>query len=61
VWTAPGKPQRWFTREQLEGKFMDCCAENKAVRDAARTFEMMQSIDSARPLSDFARELSAKG
>jgi 2-methylcitrate dehydratase PrpD len=60
VWTAPGKPQRWFTRDQLERKFMDCCLENKAIRDAARTFEMMQSIDSARPLSDFARELSAK-
>jgi 2-methylcitrate dehydratase PrpD len=59
VRVAPGKPQRWFTREQLERKFMDCCAENPNVRDAARAFELMQSIDSARPLSEFARALSA--
>ncbi|MGZ5176473.1 MAG: MmgE/PrpD family protein [Burkholderiales bacterium] len=55
---APGKPQRWFTRDQLERKFMDCCFENKGIRDAARVFELMQEIDSSRPLSEFARALS---
>jgi 2-methylcitrate dehydratase PrpD len=55
---APGKPQRWFTRDQLERKFMDCCFENKGIRDAARAFELMQAIDSSRPLSEFARALS---
>jgi 2-methylcitrate dehydratase PrpD len=58
---APGKPQRWFTRDQLERKFTDCCLENTAVRDAPRAFELMQSIDSARPLSEFALALSRSG
>jgi hypothetical protein len=37
---------------------MDCCFENKGIRDAARAFELMQAIDSSRPLSEFARALS---
>ena len=55
----PGKPQRWFTREQLQQKFLDCCLENKAIRDPRRAFELMQAIDGPEPLADIARELSA--
>jgi 2-methylcitrate dehydratase PrpD len=58
VRVAPGKPQRWFTRDQLERKFMDCCLENKGVRDAPRVFELVQAIDSPRPLSELAVALS---
>jgi 2-methylcitrate dehydratase PrpD len=55
----PGKPQRWFTREQLERKFMDCCRENRRLRDPRRAFECLQALDSARPLSELAPVLSA--
>lgn len=58
---APGKPQRWFTRQQMERKFMDCCAENKAMRDPMGLFERLQKIDSVRPLSEIARALSCSG
>ena len=61
VRVAPGKPQRWFTRDQLELKFMGCCSENKGVRDARRLFELVQAIDSPRPLSELARALSHGG
>jgi 2-methylcitrate dehydratase PrpD len=58
VRVAPGKPQRWFTHDQLERKFMDCCAQNERVRDARRAFDVMQAIDSAKPLSEIAPALS---
>jgi 2-methylcitrate dehydratase PrpD len=58
---APGKPQRWFTRNQLERKFMDCCEENKGMRDPPRLFDRLQAIDSSRPFSGLAHALSCSG
>lgn len=58
VHVAPGKPQRWFTRDQLERKFMDCCAATGAPDQAQRAFTRLQALDSDTPLSEVGAALA---
>jgi 2-methylcitrate dehydratase PrpD len=60
VRVPPGKPQRWFTHEQMKRKFTDCCAENRHLKDGPRAFEAMQRIDSATPFREIASALAAE-
>lgn len=58
VHVAPGKPERWFTRAQLERKFMDCCAGASARDRAQQAFALLQALDSDRPLSEIGTALA---
>jgi len=42
---AIGKPERWFTRAQLEEKFMDCAGRAQSESAARRAFLALQGID----------------
>lgn len=58
VHVAPGKPQRWFTRQQLERKFMGCCAGTAAPERARESFALLQALDRDEPLAALAAALS---
>jgi len=47
VHVAPGKPARWFTREQMREKFMDCYAASGLALNAEALLAGLQAMDGA--------------
>jgi 2-methylcitrate dehydratase PrpD len=59
VHVAPGKPARWFTREQMLEKFMDCYAASGLTLDAQALLSALQSIDEAASVEPILELLAA--
>ena len=47
---AIGKPARWFPKEKLESKFLDCCRGVIARENTAAVFQLAQGLESADSL-----------
>ncbi len=61
VHLAPGKPARWFTREQMREKFMDCYRFSGLDLDADELFARLQSLDDAAAMEPVLRLLASAG
>jgi len=55
---SAGKPARWFTPEQLERKFLDCCGPHASPDTATAAFRALQQIDSDAPMQALCASLA---
>jgi 2-methylcitrate dehydratase PrpD len=56
---AIGKPERWFSRDRLRQKFVDCAQPVLTPARAGTAFESAQSLDRLPTIDPLLRELSA--
>ena len=60
VLLASGKPARWFTKEQLRGKFDDCASRAMSPSLRANLFAMLGALDSDAPCDALLRALRVR-
>jgi len=56
---AIGKPERWFSRAQLEDKFMDCAGRAQSESAARRAFDVLLAMDGGARVRDLQTALAA--